>query len=77
MIRGWGRLAPDMSILDTRARFVGDEVAAVAADDPDTARAALELIRVEYAVLPHYMTPEAALSPDAVAIHPRRQPGPR
>ena len=69
-IRGWGRLAPDMSILDTRVRFVGDEVAAVAADDPDTARAALELIRVEYAVLPHYMTPEAALSPGAVAIHP-------
>ena len=67
---GWGRLAPDMSILDTRVRFVGDEVAAVAADDLDTARAALELIRVEYAALPHYMTPEAALSPDAVAIHP-------
>ena len=67
---GWGRLAPDMSILDTRVRFVGDEVVAVAADDPDTARAALELIRVEYAVLPHYMTPEAALSPDATPIHP-------
>ncbi len=67
---GWGRLAPDMSILDTRVRFVGDEVAAVAADDPDTARAALELIHVEYAVLPHYMTPEAALAPSAVAIHP-------
>ena len=65
-----GRLAPDMGILDTRVRFVGDEVAAVAADDPDTARAALELVRVEYAVLPHYMTPEAALSPEAVAIHP-------
>ena len=65
-----GRLAPDISILDTRVRFVGDEVAAVAADDPDIARAALQLIRVEYAVLPHYMTPEAALSPNAVAIHP-------
>ena len=65
-----GRLAPDMSILDTRVRFVGDEVAAVAADDPETARAALGLIRVEYAVLPHCMTPEAALAPGAVAIHP-------
>ena len=65
-----GRLAPDMSILDTRVRFVGDEVAAVAANDPDTARAALDLIRVEYRVLPHHMTPEAALAPDAVAIHP-------
>ena len=39
-------------------------------DDPDTARAALDLIRVEYGLLPHYMTPEAALAPDAVAIHP-------
>ena len=65
-----GRLAPDMRILDSRVRFVGDEVAAVAADDPDTARAALDLIRVEYAVLPHLMTPETALAPDAVAIHP-------
>ena len=65
-----GRLAPDMAILDTRVRFVGDEVAAVAADDPDTARAALDLLRVKYAVFPHVMTPEAALSPNAVAIHP-------
>ena len=65
-----GRLAPDMRILDTRVRFVGDEVAAVAADDPDTARAALALIRVEYSVLPHCMSPEAALAPDAIAIHP-------
>ncbi len=68
--QGWGKLAPDTGILDTRVRFVGDEVAAVAADDPDTARRALSLLRVEYAVLPHYMTPEAALAPDAVAIHP-------
>ena len=67
---GWGRLAPDMGILDTRVRFVGDEVAAVAADDLDTARAALDLIRVEYRALPHYMTPESALASDAVAIHP-------
>ncbi len=65
-----GRLAPDLALLDTRVRFVGDEVAAVAADDPDTARAALGLIRVEYSPLPHYTTPESALAPDAVPIHP-------
>ena len=65
-----GRLAPDLAILDTRVRFVGDEVAAVAADDPNTARAALALIRVEYSVLPHYNSPEAALAADAAAIHP-------
>ena len=67
---GWGKLAPDLAILDTRVRFVGDEVAAVAADDLDTARAALELIRVEYSTLPHYNSPEAALAPDALPIHP-------
>ena len=65
-----GRMAPDMGILDTRVRFVGDEVAVVAADDPDTARAAVQLLRVQYAVLPHYSSPEASLAPDAVAIHP-------
>ena len=65
-----GRLAPDLAILDTRVRFVGDEVAAVAADDLDTARAALKLVRVEYSILPHYSSPEAALAPGAVAIHP-------
>ena len=65
-----GRLAPDLAILDTRVRFVGDEVAAVAADDLGTARAAMELIRVEYSLLPHYNTPDEALSLDAIAIHP-------
>ena len=65
-----GRLAPDLAILDTRVRFVGDEVAAVAAHDLDTARVALELLRVEYSTLPHYSSPEAALAADAVAIHP-------
>ena len=65
-----GRLAPDLAILDTRVRFVGDEVAAVADDDLDAARAALDLIRVEYSILPHYSSPEVALAADAVAIHP-------
>ena len=65
-----GRLAPDLAFIDTRVRFVGDEVAAVAADTLDTARQALELVRVDYRVLPHVLDPEEALKPDAVAIHP-------
>ena len=64
-----GRIAPDIGILDTRVRFVGDEVAAVAATDEDTALRVLELIRVEYQVLPFVLDPEQALLPDAVAIH--------
>lgn len=65
-----GRIAPDIGILDTRMRFVGDEVAAVAAVDEDTALRALELIRVEYQVLPCVLDPESALLAEAVAIHP-------
>ncbi len=64
------RLAPDMPVLDTRVRFVGDEVAAIAADDPDTARRAAALVRVEYETLPFVTDPVAALEPDAPAIHP-------
>ena len=63
------RLAPDMLVLDTRVRFVGDEVAAVAADDLDTARRAATLVRVEYNVLPFVTDPVAALKPDAPQIH--------
>ncbi len=64
------RLAPDMLVLDTRVRFAGDEVAAVAADDLETARAAAALVRVEYNVLPFVTDPVAALEPDAPQIHP-------
>jgi CO/xanthine dehydrogenase Mo-binding subunit len=65
-----GRVALDLPILDTRVRFVGDEVAAVAAVDLDTARRALDLIRVEYRVLPFILDPQEALKPGAVEIHP-------
>jgi CO/xanthine dehydrogenase Mo-binding subunit len=66
-----GRVASDLLILDTRVRFVGDEVAAIAAADLDVARQALELIQVEYEVLPFILEPEEALKPDAIAIHPQ------
>ena len=65
-----GRVAPDVPVLDSRVRFVGDEVAAVAASDGETARRALDLIRVEYRVLPFVLDPEEALKPGAVSIHP-------
>src|SRR5579884_2478828 len=56
----------DVPVLCTdRVRFVGDAVAAVAAEDPDVAEQALDLIRVEYEVLPAVFDPLAALEPDA------------
>ena len=66
-----GRLAPDTAVLDTRVRFVGDEVLAIAADDPDVARRGLDLVRVEYQLLPFVLDPEQALKPGCVAIHPQ------
>lgn len=53
-----------------RVRYLGDEVAAVAALDEDTALRALELIEVEYEELPAVFDPKTAMAPDAPLIHP-------
>lgn len=50
-------------------RFVGDRVAAIAADDLATAAQAVKLIEVEYEVLPAVFDVEEALKPDAPQIH--------
>lgn len=52
-----------------RVRYVGDAVAAVAADSLEIAHAALDLIAVEYELLPAVTCPEAALRPEATAVH--------
>ncbi len=52
-----------------RVRFVGEPVAAVAAEDEATAEAALNLIEVEYEVLPAATTMQAALAEDAPLLH--------
>src|SRR6478672_7870952 len=52
-----------------KVRYIGEPVAAVAAEDEDTAQAAVKLIEVEYEDLPVYTDPEAAARPDCVAIH--------
>ncbi|HEX8231437.1 MAG TPA: xanthine dehydrogenase family protein molybdopterin-binding subunit [Chloroflexia bacterium] len=70
--------APDISwyagaskLFDEELRFAGEEVAVVAADDLDTARDALKLIKVEYEVLPAALDVDEASSPDAPVIHPK------
>jgi len=52
-------------------RFIGDPVAAVAADTVDIAEEALDLIKIEYEELPAVFDPEEAMRPDCPAvIHP-------
>jgi CO/xanthine dehydrogenase Mo-binding subunit len=64
-----GRDEPLMS-WDNHVRFAGQEVAAVAAVDRDVATEACNLIQVEYEELPGVFDSEAAMKPDAPAIHP-------
>ena len=52
-------------------RYQGEPIAIVAADHPETARAAATLIEVDYEVLEPLTDPERALDPDAPPLHPR------
>lgn len=58
-------------LFDTTLRFAGEEVAAIAADDEETARNALKAIRVEYELLPAVTRLGEALAPGAPEIHPK------
>lgn len=65
-----GTYAPtDTHILESEVRYVGDEVAAVAATDPFIAEDALDLIQVTYQQLPFVLTPDAALASGAPPVH--------
>lgn len=52
-----------------KVRYIGDEVAAVAAVDPWTAQEALEAICVEYEVLPAVFDAGEAMRPGAPLVH--------
>ncbi len=64
-----GNIAPDVAILETEVRFVGDEVAAVAAEDEFIAERALELMEVEYQPLPFVTDSREAIEPGAPHVH--------
>ena len=67
----------DMQMLQTqKVRYIGDEVAAVAAVDEDTALEALHLIDVDYEILPGVFTIDEALADDAPLVH-KDHPGNR
>ncbi|MEI7999287.1 MAG: 4-hydroxybenzoyl-CoA reductase subunit alpha, partial [Candidatus Omnitrophota bacterium] len=60
----------DQMALETdKVRYIGDEVAAVAAIDEETVDQALKLIDVKYEILPAVFDLEEAIKPGAPAIH--------
>ncbi len=59
----------DYASFDSKVRYVGDRVAAVAAETPEIAEEALSLIEVEYEVLPPVLSIEEAKREGAPIIH--------
>jgi CO/xanthine dehydrogenase Mo-binding subunit len=69
------RYPADQYVLaNDRVRYIGEEVAAVAAVDEDTAIEALGQIEVVYEELPAVFDPLEAMKPDAPEIHPVQIP---
>jgi xanthine dehydrogenase molybdenum-binding subunit len=54
---------------EEKVRYVGDEVAAVAAINKEVAEEALRLIKVDYEELPAIFDPEETIKPSATLIH--------
>jgi xanthine dehydrogenase D subunit len=66
----YGMEIPDQPVLAWETvRYQGEPVAVVAADHPETARRALEKIRVDYEVLEPVTSAEAAMREDAPKLH--------
>ncbi|MCD8241979.1 MAG: molybdopterin-dependent oxidoreductase [Lachnospiraceae bacterium] len=60
---------PSEMVFENVVRYVGDKVAAVAADTLQIAEKAVRLIKVEYEELPFYLDPEDAMQEGAYPIH--------
>lgn len=68
-----GRMLYDFPVLAyDKVIFIGDRVAAVAAETREAAEEAARLVEVEYEELPAMLDPFAAGAPDAPVIHPER-----
>ena len=67
--RRFPELCDEEILCRTKVRYIGDPVAAVAAIDEDIAEEALDLIDVEYEMLPAVFDPLEAMKEDAPQIH--------
>jgi xanthine dehydrogenase D subunit len=67
----YGLISKDQPVFaDDVVRYVGEPVAAVAADHPETCRRALAAIVVDYEMLPPLFDPEQAIDGSHPPIHP-------
>ena len=67
----YGLIASDQPVFAKEiVRYVGEPIAAVAADHPETCRRALAAIKVEYEILTPITDAEIAMLPKTLKIHP-------
>lgn len=67
----FGIVNPDQPVFcEERVRYIGDAIAAVAADTKEAAEYALSLIEVDFEPIPLVDDPEKALLPGAPLLHP-------
>ena len=59
----------DRRLFNLKVRHVGDRVAAVIAETEEAAKKAIDLIKVDYQVLPAVFTVEEAMAPGAPRVH--------
>ncbi len=65
------RAGTDAPLLASESvRFVGEPIALIAAEDPELAEQAMELIEIAYEATPGIFDPQDALKPDAPILHP-------
>lgn len=62
-------LPEDEMIFNREVRFIGDRIAAVAADTPEIAAAAVKLIKVDYEDLPAVFSIDESLAGDSPRVH--------
>ncbi len=73
--KAWGLYFNDRPVIAIeKVRYVGEPVAVVVAETPAIAEAALDLIDVDYEILPFVDTAAAAIAPDAPLIHEDLEP---
>lgn len=73
----FGFLRDNLALKKDKVRQYRDEVAAVAAIDPEIAREAIDLIKIEYEPLPGVFSPQEAMEVGAPLVHntdPRGRP---
>ena len=65
-----GKVLRDLPVLCwDRVRYIGDRVAAIAAETPEAAEEALQLIEVDYEEMPAVFDPRQAMQPEAPLLH--------